>query len=86
MWHTYLLLCNDQTIYTGITNDLQTRLETHKNGLGGRYTRSRGAKKIIYSENHRTRSAALKREAQIKKLKRVDKVLLVKSYNSKKSI
>lgn len=62
------------------------RLQTHKKGLGGRYTRSRGAKKIVYVENHRTRSTALKREAQIKKMKRADKMLLVKSYRNKKLI
>lgn len=83
MWYTYLLLCNDRTLYTGITNDLKARLLKHQKGTGGRYTRSRGAKKMIYAEAHRTRSVALKRELQIKKLTRVKKILLSNSLKNK---
>ena len=77
-----MLLCTDQTIYTGVTNDLNARLEKHQTGKGAKYTRSRGADKIIYSERHRSKSIAMKREAAIKKLKRSEKLLLTKTYES----
>ncbi len=78
MWYTYMVLCTDQTIYTGITNDLNARLEKHRSGKGAKYTRARGADRIIYSERHRSKSIAMKREAAIKKLKRSEKLLLTK--------
>jgi len=79
MWYTYMLLCIDRTIYTGVTNDLSARLDKHRTGRGAKYTRSRGADKIIYSERHRSKSIAMKREAAIKKLKRAEKLLLTKT-------
>lgn len=78
MWHVYLLLCKDHTIYTGITNDLEKRLAAHKLGVASKYTRSRGVIKFLYSEAKRTRSSALKREAAIKKLSRAEKRTLAK--------
>lgn len=79
MWFVYLLLCGDKSIYTGITNDVQKRLAAHKNGRGGAYTRSRGADKIVYMEKFATRSEALTREAEIKKLSRKDKLALIRT-------
>ena len=67
MYYVYLLKCADTSIYTGITNDLEGRLRRHKDGSASRYTRAKGVIKIVYSEIHPTRSAALKREAEIKK-------------------
>ncbi len=78
MWHVYLLLCNDTTIYTGITNDLEKRLAAHRAGTASKYTRSRGVVKILYSESRRTRSAALKREAEIKSWPRGRKLAFTK--------
>jgi len=75
-YFVYLLECADDTIYTGITTDLKRRLKEHKDGAGARYTRGHGAKKIIYSERYATRSAALRREAAIKRLSRGEKLLL----------
>jgi len=66
MYFVYLLLCSDQTIYTGITTDLERRLKEHKDRKGGHYTSSRGVEKMIHSEKFSTRSEALKREARIK--------------------
>jgi predicted GIY-YIG superfamily endonuclease len=77
MWYVYLLLCGDDSIYTGITNDLAKRLNAHKLGTGSKYTRSRGAKKILYSEEFKTKSLALKREAVIKKMRRAQKDALL---------
>lgn len=78
MWHVYLLLCKDKNIYTGITNNLPQRLQHHKDGTGGRYTRSHKPTKILYSEIHKTRSAALKREAEIKQWRREKKLNFIK--------
>jgi len=76
MYFVYLLLCSDQTIYTGITTDLERRFEEHKNKKGGHYTSSRGVKKVIHSEKFSTRSEALKREARIKSWPREKKLEL----------
>jgi len=75
----YLLLCKDTCIYTGITTDLKKRFVAHAAGKGGRYTRSHKPVKILYSETHRTKSKALKREAEIKKWKRGKKLALAKN-------
>jgi putative endonuclease len=77
----YLLECSDKSIYTGITTDVARRLREHKDAggkLGARYTRAHGAVKIIYSEAFKTRSAALKREAEIKKWPRKKKLALAR--------
>lgn len=73
----YLLLCKDKTIYTGITTDVRRRFVEHKAGKASHYTSARGAEKILYTEHHKTRSDALKREAQIKGWTRKKKLTLV---------
>ena len=75
-WFVYILKCEDGTLYTGITTELERRFEEHKSGNGARYTRSRGAAECVYTEKHATRSEALVRESAIKKMKRQDKLLL----------
>ena len=77
MYFVYILKCNDGSLYTGITTDVEKRFREHANGRGGAYTRSHGAKKIVYTEKRRNRSAAQKREAQIKRLARRDKLALI---------
>lgn len=77
MYFIYILQCGDGTLYTGVTTDLQRRLQQHKAGTGGKYTRSRTIKRIAYSENASNRSNAQKREAEIKKLTRVKKLRLI---------
>jgi putative endonuclease len=72
-FYVYILECNDGSLYTGMTNDLAARFKTHQEGKGGRYTRSRGVKRMAYSESGLTRSEALKREAAIKQLSKVKK-------------
>lgn len=79
MYFVYILECADGTFYTGITTDVKRRLEEHKNKKGGGYTSAHGAKRIVYSEKAPSRSAALKREAEIKRLKRFQKLMLIKS-------
>jgi putative endonuclease len=72
-WFCYLLLCADGTQYCGITNDLEKRLIVHNAGEGAKYTRGRTPVKIVYWENCTDKSAALKREMQIKRLSREKK-------------
>ncbi|MCX7430540.1 MAG: GIY-YIG nuclease family protein [Planctomycetia bacterium] len=72
-WLVYLLRCRDGSLYTGITNDLPKRLKAHAAGKASRYTRSRLPTKLAYTEPQPSRSAALKREAAIKKLSRPQK-------------
>jgi putative endonuclease len=82
MYFVYIILCSDASLYTGITNNLERRFEQHKNGTGGHYTRSKEVKKIVYTEEYPDRSSALKREAQIKGLRREKKLNLIKFGNS----
>jgi putative endonuclease len=77
MYYIYLLECADRTIYTGITTDVARRFEEHRRGKGGGYTRAHGARRILYFEKRATRSAALRREAEIKKWPRAKKLRLI---------
>jgi putative endonuclease len=77
-YFVYLLLCNDKSIYTGMTTDLKRRFKEHKSKTGAHYTRVHGAKKMLYTEEHPTRSEALKREFQIKRWPRRKKLELAK--------
>jgi len=76
-WWVYLLRCKDDTLYTGITVDLEARVATHNAGNGARYTRSRLPVKLVYSESALDRGSALRREAAIKKLSAAEKRLLI---------
>ena len=64
----YILRCGDGTLYTGCTNDLPRRLRAHQSGRGAKYTRSHGPVEVVYREACADRSAALRREAAIKRL------------------
>ncbi len=77
MYFVYLLECADTSIYTGIATDVERRFKEHQNGLGAAYTRSRKPVRILYTEQVADRSAALKREAVIKKLPRTKKLELI---------
>jgi len=76
-WIVYILECSDKTLYTGITNDLAARMVKHARGTGAKYTRGRGPYNVVYTESHKTRSRALKREAEIKSLRREQKRKLI---------
>ena len=75
----YLLRCRDGSLYTGITNDLSHRLASHQSGQGSAYTRSRRPVSLAYQEVVRGRSAALKREAAIRRLTRAEKLALCRA-------
>ena len=79
-WYVYILLCGDQTLYCGITDDVQRRLEVHRSGKGAKYTRGRGPLELVYTEQCASHSEALKREAAIKKLPRTMKIKLIKAH------
>lgn len=76
-WLVYMLRCRDGSLYTGMTNDLDRRLRAHASGRASRYTRSRLPVALAYQEPCRTKSAALKREAAIKRLSRAAKERIV---------
>lgn len=77
MWFVYILLCQDGSYYIGITNNLEKRFNDHVSGKGASYTRSHKPVKIVYKEKFLTKSDALKREWQLKKLTRLQKESLV---------
>ena len=76
-WFCYLLRCADDTLYCGITNDLDKRLAAHNAGTAAKYTRARGPVELVFAEPCADRSAASKREMEIKSLARVKKLALI---------
>jgi putative endonuclease len=77
MWYIYVLLCEDGSFYTGYTDDIDRRFLVHQSGKGGKYTRSHPPQKILYREECSTKSAALKREIEIKRWPRKKKIALL---------
>ena len=76
-WVCYLLRCADDTLYCGISNDMEKRLAAHNAGEGAKYTRGRIPVSVVYRESCADKSAALKREIQIKRLSRSAKQALL---------
>ncbi len=77
--YVYILKCKDESLYTGWTTDLDARIRVHNDGSGAKYTRSRLPVELAYYEIEQDRSAALKREAQIKKMSRAEKLSLIRN-------
>jgi len=78
IWHVYMVHCCDETLYTGITNDLEKRIEAHNSGKdGARYTRSRRPVTLVYSERAGSKAEAASLEYRIKKLTRAEKKKLL---------
>jgi len=78
-WLVYIILCSDDSFYTGITNDLQRRFAQHKNKKGARYFYGREPVKVVFTEYGHDRSSASKREYKIKRYSRAKKLALVKA-------
>ena len=78
-WVVYILECGDNSLYTGITNDLSTRLAAHRAGTGAKYTRGRGPLNLVFQEPAQDRSAATRRESEIKALDVTAKRRLINS-------
>ncbi len=79
----YILLCADGTLYTGITDDVPRRAAAHNAGKGAKYTRGRGPVTVVYREGCPDKSAALRREAAIKKMSRAEKLALIERQEGK---
>ena len=77
--YTYILRCADGTLYTGWTNDLEKRLAAHNSGTAAKYTRPRRPVTLVYQEAFPTKEEAMRREWQIKRLTRAEKLALIQS-------
>ena len=84
-WHLYMLQCRDRSLYTGVTLDIERRMKQHSDRQGSKCLRGRLPVKLVHQESFRSRSLALKREAEIKGWPRQKKLRLVNTlcYNSK---
>lgn len=78
MWKVYVLLCEDGSLYTGCTNNIEKRFHDHVAGNGAKYTRSHKPRMVIFQETFPTRSDALKREYEIKSWSREEKIKMLK--------
>ena len=81
----YILRCGDGTLYTGSTSDVERRAAAHNSGRGAKYTRGRGPVEVVYREELADKSAALRREREIKGLARAGKLALIARDREKKS-
>ena len=75
-WQVYIIRCSDDSLYTGITTDIDRRFLQHAVGKGAKYFRARRPLQVEYLEKGHCRSSASKREAQIKNMSRSDKIRL----------
>lgn len=82
-WQVYIILCSDNTLYTGITTDIQRRFAQHASGRGAKYFRGRQPVQVAFQENGYTRSSAGRREVEIKNLTRAEKLTLISSGKNK---
>ena len=80
MNYTYILKCNDDTLYTGWTNNLAKRIKDHNDGKGAKYTKTRRPVELVYYEKFETKEEAMKREYAIKQLTREEKKTLIEKH------
>lgn len=80
MNYTYILKCNDDTLYTGWTNNLEKRIKDHNDGKGAKYTKTRRPVELVYYEKFETKEEAMKREYAIKQLTREEKKTLIEKH------
>jgi len=78
-WQVYIILCKDNSLYTGITTAVQRRFAQHLAGTGAKYFRGHSPLRLVYLEDGHDRSSASRREAEIKKLRPEDKRRLIES-------
>ncbi len=81
-WSVYIILCSDETLYTGITIDIDRRINQHATGLGAKYFRNRSPKELAYLETGHNQSSATKREMAIKKLSKAEKTAIIINYKN----
>lgn len=83
-WSVYIILCSDNSLYTGITTGPERRFRQHADGRGAKYFRARRPSEIVYLEQGHTRSTAGRRERQIKEMNKQDKCILISSATQQK--
>ncbi|MET0379964.1 MAG: GIY-YIG nuclease family protein [Spongiibacteraceae bacterium] len=76
-WAVYIIQSDDERLYTGVTNNLERRWQQHSSGRGAKFFRGRKPQALVFVELGHSRASALRREAAIKKLRRVDKLTLI---------
>lgn len=81
MNYVYIIKCKDNSLYTGWTNNLERRFKAHTEGKGAKYTRGRGPLKLVYFEEFDDKVEAMKREYEIKKMSRKNKLDMIKNFN-----
>ena len=82
-YYVYLVKCSDDTLYCGYTTNVEKRIATHNKGKGAKYTRARRPVSLVYNECFETKNEALRREIQIKKMTRKEKLYLIqKGYKN----
>ena len=81
--YAYMLRCNDNSIYSGYTTDLEKRLETHNSGMGAKYTRARLPVKLVYFEEFEDKKEAMKREWQFKQYTHIEKEKMIQNFKRK---
>ena len=85
-WCVYMLKCADNTVYTGATNDLWSRLIAHNEGRAAKYTRGRGPVQLLAVCHVKSRSAALMLEHEVKQLSRQEKLRLVDTWREETAV
>jgi len=83
-YYVYVILCKDNSFYTGYTKDLDSRMRLHMNGKAARYTRMHRPQKIVYVEEFGSRAEAMRREKSVKRLNHSQKLELINSQNKPK--
>ena len=86
MNYVYILRCNDNSLYTGWTKNLEKRLKVHASGKGAKYTKARLPIELVYFEEFEDKIEAMRREYVIKQLTRKEKLILIEKFNSMKII
>jgi len=83
-YYVYILVCANSAFYTGYTRDVEARVKLHKKGRGAKYVKIHPPEKVVYVERFETRSQAMKREREIKRLTHAEKSKLISSKLRKK--
>ena len=81
MNYVYIIKCKDNSLYTGWTNNLERRFKAHTDGKGAKYTRGRGPLELVYFEEFEDKIEAMKREYEIKKMSKKNKLEMIKKIN-----
>ena len=84
MNYTYMVMCKDETIYTGWTNNLEKRIKAHNEGKGAKYTKSRRPVTLVYYEEYLTKEEAMNREFELKQKTRAQKLKIIEKQAENK--